>query len=459
MKWLDASAAQVLSIPRSAKRLIALAVDALLCVLAVWVAYYLRLDEWIRLSEDGLFKPYRAVLASWVLALPIFITHGFYRVIFRYSDLSAAITLVKAFLLYGVLYALLVTIIGIGGIPRSVGIIQPMLLLIAVGSTRALIRYWLGGHYQGIFTRMRRPKMVIYGAGNSGRQLATSLANNAEMQVIAFLDDDPSLQGQLINDLPIYSPAALPQLVQENAVRTVLLAMPSLSRQRRNAILEALGNTRVAVRTLPRLNDVVQGRVNAAELHELDIDDLLGREPVQPNPDLLQQNICNKVVMVTGAGGSIGSELCRQIAALQPRMLLLVEQSEYALYAIHEELQAQDAELALVPLLVSVQDAARMQELLAAYRPDTIYHAAAYKHVPLVESNWVAGIRNNLFGTLCVAQAALQHGVQDMVLISTDKAVRPTNVMGASKRLAEMALQALAAQHPQHTRFSMVRFW
>ena len=461
----------LLALPRPAKRVVALALDASLIVLTVWIAFYLRLDEWVRLAGEGLFQPMWAVTVSWLIALPVFITHGFYRAIFRYSGMAAMQMVLRALALYALLYAAVVTAIGLPGVPRSVGIIQPMLLLLAVGASRALARYWLGGLYQNIFQRMNLPKAVIYGAGGAGRQLAQALAHSHEIQVVAFLDDDDRLHGHVLNGLPIHSSGDLQGLVETQGVRTVLLAIPSLPRQRRNEILADLRHFRVAVRTLPNLNDLAQGRVSTADLHELDIDDLLGREPVAPNHILLAKNIVGKVVLVTGAGGSIGSELCRQILAVTPAKLLLIEQSEFALYAIHQELEEKLVGLdgatppVLVPLLASVQDDDRMREIMSTWHPDTVYHAAAYKHVPLVEHNPAAGIKNNVLGTLRTAQAAAENGVTDFVLISTDKAVRPTNVMGASKRLAEMAQQALAANQAGTsggisggTKFSMVRF-
>jgi FlaA1/EpsC-like NDP-sugar epimerase len=384
-------------------------------------------------------------------------------VIFRYSGTAAMQMVLRAFALYGLLYASVVTAIGLPGVPRSVGIIQPLLLLLAVGASRALARYWLGGLYQSIFQRMNLPKAVIYGAGQAGRQLAQAMAHSHEMQVVAFLDDDDRLHGHVLNGLPIHSPMDLQGLVDMQGVRTVLLGIPSLSRRRRNEILSQIRNAHVAVRTLPSVTDLAQGKVSISDLHELDIDDLLGREPVAPNHILLAKNITGKVVLVTGAGGSIGSELCRQILAVNPAKLLLIEHSEFALYAIHQELEEKLAGLdgarppVLVPLLASVQDDDRMREIMSTWHPDTVYHAAAYKHVPLVEHNPAAGIKNNVLGTLRTAQAALEAGVTDFVLIGTDKAVRPTNVMGASKRLAEMALQALAANQT-NTKFSMVRF-
>jgi FlaA1/EpsC-like NDP-sugar epimerase len=285
------------------------------------------------------------------------------------------------------------------------------------------------------------------------------MSNSPVMQVAGFLDDDDRLYGHVLNDLPIYNPADLTNLVTTLAIGDVLLAMPNLSRKRRNEILSRIRGTHVSVRTLPSVTDLAQGKVSISDLRELDIDDLLGREPVIPNHILLAMNVRSKVVMVTGAGGSIGSELCRQILLVGPSKLLLIEQSEFALYNIHQDLKEKLSarDIILVPLLASVQDDMRMREIMSTWHPDTVYHAAAYKHVPLVEHNPAEGIKNNVLGTLCTAKAAAEHDVSDFVLISTDKAVRPTNIMGVSKRLAEMTLQALAENTPG-TKFSMVRF-
>jgi FlaA1/EpsC-like NDP-sugar epimerase len=455
-------AVPILALPRAAKRFVALSVDLGLCVLTVWLAFYLRLGEFVALSGTALW----AVAASVGIALPIFVVSGLYRAIFRYSGWPALLAVARAVGIYGLLYASVFTAIGVAGVPRTVGIIQPILLLLFVGASRALARVWLGDQYLSILKRASRPKVLIYGAGTTGRQLAAAMANSHEMQVAGFLDDDDRLHGHVLNGQPIYNPADLDNLATTLNISDVLLAMPSLSRKRRNEILSQIRVARVAVRTLPSVTDLAQGKVSISDLRELDIDDLLGREPVTPNYILLVKNIVGKVVLVTGAGGSIGSELCRQILAVNPAKLLLVEQSEFALYAIHQELEEKLAGLdvatppVLVPLLASVQDDDRMREIMSTWHPDTVYHAAAYKHVPLVEHNPAAGIKNNVLGTLRTAQAAAENGVSDFVLISTDKAVRPTNVMGASKRLAEMALQALAATQAGTgaTKFSMVRF-
>lgn len=451
------AAIPMLALPRISKRLLVLSVDTSLCILTVWLAFYLRLGKFLPLSGQPLWT----AGASLTFALPIFVVSGFYRAIFRYSGWPALMTVTKATVIYGLLFATVFTAVGVPGVPRTIGLIQPMLLLLTVGASRAFARYWLGGLYQSQLKRESLPRALIYGANSAGLQLATAMANSHEMRVVGFLDDDARLHGQLLHGLTIYSPEDLPGLVDSLNVGDVLLALPSVSRKRRNEILAQMRQARVSVQTLPSVAELVQGKVTISDLCELDIEDLLGRDPVMPNHILLEKNIHDKVVLVTGAGGSIGSELCRQILRLAPTTLLLIEQNEFALYELHQELtgkvSSHNEKIKLVPLLASVRDAKRMHKIMATWRPHTVYHAAAYKHVPMVEHNPVEGIRNNVLGTLTVAQASMDQDVADFVLISTDKAVRPTNIMGASKRLAEMVLQALAETSP-YTRFSMVRF-
>jgi FlaA1/EpsC-like NDP-sugar epimerase len=455
------SALSLLRLPRAVKRVIALSVDASVCVLTVWLAFYLRLGEFVALAGAPLW----AVLAALAFALPLFIVFGLYRAIFRFSGWPALMTVAQAIAVYALLYAAIFTAVGIDGIPRTVGLIQPLLLLLVVGGSRALARYWLGGMYQSQLRVGDSVNVLIYGAGNAGRQLAAAIGNTSSMRVVGFLDDDPRLQGRVLNGLQIYRPNDLVDLVVSLSISDVLLALPTISRKRRNEILNEMLRARVSVRTLPSVAELVEGKISTLDLRELDIEDLLGRDPVEPNNDLLTKNIKHKVVLVTGAGGSIGSELCRQILKTKPSVLLLVEQSEFGLYAIHQELLALNElqDIKLVPLLASVRDEQRIDIILNVWKPATIFHAAAYKHVPLVEHNPVEGIKNNVLGTLTVAQASAAHGVADFVLISTDKAVRPTNIMGASKRLAEMILQALDLAMDEsgvknRTRFSMVRF-
>lgn len=462
-KMISNLAASILAFPRLLKRFVVIMLDMSLCVFTMWLAYYLRLGEFTSLTgqSDWANSFLWASLASIGLAIPIFIASGLYRAIFRYSGLPALLAVARAIGIYSLLYATLFTVIGVPDVPRTIGIIQPILLLLFVGASRTFVRIWLGDQYSSILKRSARLKVLVYGAGSNGRQLVAAMANSHEMEVLGFLDDDDGLQGHLLNGLPIYSPVDLSNLVSSLSISSVLLALPTISRKRRNDILNQIQMTRVSVRTLPSMTDLAQGKVSISDVRELDVDDLLGREPVMPNHILLAKNIYQKVVMITGAGGSIGSELCRQIGLIGPAKLLLIEQSEFALYSIHKELEEKlpIIDIALVPLLASAQDEDRMREIISTWRPDTIYHAAAYKHVPLVEHNPADGIKNNVLGTLYTAQAAAENGVADFVLISTDKAVRPTNVMGASKRLAEMALQALAADAKYAvTKFSMVRF-
>ena len=452
----------VLALPRFAKRFIVLAVDASLCVVTVWLVLSLRLELFVPLSGKTAWAASLAV----VCALPVFAAFGLYRAIFRYSGWATMLTLLRAMAVYTLIYGTFVTVISFEGIPRTLGLLQPLLLCFGVGGSRVLARYWLGGVPRHLMHLSQLPNALIYGAGSAGRQLASALADSPEMRVVGFVDDDSKLHGQALNGQPIYAPSTLTRLIEAKGITHVLLAIPSASRRRRNHILQQMSQYRVAVRTLPSMTDLAEGRVTISDLHDLDVDDLLGREALDPHPELLAKHVQRQVVLVTGAGGSIGSELCRQIIKLRPQTLLLVDISEYALYAIHAELEelskAQGLEMVtLVPLLASVQDSGRMDKIIQAWKPHTLYHAAAYKHVPLVEHNVVQGIANNVFGTLATAQAALSHGVLEFVLVSTDKAVRPTNLMGASKRLAEQCLQALFTLHqgtPGGCRFSMVRF-
>lgn len=429
-------------------------VDIALATLSIWLAFCLRLDELV----DFLSVPAVALLVSISVAIPVFVISGLYRVVFRHNSWRALSLIVRAICVYAIIFSVLISFVGLTGVPRSVGIIQPIILLLLVAASRLLVSFWLGDRYQTILKNGEHQRVFIYGAGGSGRQLAAALSNSYEMNVIGFLDDDLLLKGQSINGRKVYSPKNLEALANRKKVSLILLALPSITRSRRNEIISQINRSHLAVRTLPKLTDLAHGKISASDLRELDIDDLLGRDPVPPDLGLLQKNIYNKTVLVSGAGGSIGSEICRQVIKLKPAKLLLVDQSEFALYSIHQELGTLDVDNeSLVPLLASVVDEKRMQKILESWLPDTIYHAAAYKHVPLVEHNPCEGVINNAFGTLNLAKLAAANKVKNFVLISTDKAVRPTNVMGATKRLAELMLQALAKVNPG-TNFTMVRF-
>ena len=451
-----------LGLPRFLKRIIVLLVDTFLCIFATSASFYLRLGFWIPLSSEVEWYPLVAALISIAIAIPIFIVLGLYREVFRHSGWLALLSLMRAVALYAVLYALIFSLIGIEGVPRTIGLIQPIILLILVGGCRGFASFWLSNAYRRELRLANLPRVLIYGAGDAGRQLAGALSHSYEMQVVGFLDDDKSQQGQNLLGRRVYDPKQLLSLVADLKVSSVLLAIPSANRYRRNQILKLVRDAKVSVQTLPSMSDLAQGKVSTQDLLPLDIDDLLGRELVFPDSDLLSKNSYQKTVLVTGAGGSIGSELCRQIIEQSPKTLILVDQSEFALYQIHQELSNRLSnlhlpQLEIIPLLASVTNQERMHAILKEYQPDIIYHAAAYKHVPLVEANPVEGIRNNVIGTLTMSKLAMELEVPNFVLISTDKAVRPTNVMGASKRIAEMILQALASNKSQ-TRFSMVRF-
>lgn len=437
------------------KRAIAVFVDVLLCIFTVALAYRLRLDAWIFPTD----QQWLSYLLAVSIAIPVFIRFGLYQAIFRYVGWYALSAVTLACLLYGAIYSFIFSIVGITLIPRTTGFLQPILLFISVGASRAAARFWLGGGYEAILGNSPRRRVLIYGAGSAGRQLAGGLASSQEMQVVAFVDDDHALHGNFLNGKPIFAPAKLADAIEDLAINDVLLAIPSASRQRRNEIVDSLRGHEVTVRTLPGIFELADGKVTVNDLRPLQIEDLLGRDPVPPEPTLMAKCITGKCVMVTGAGGSIGSELCRQILTLAPKQLVLLDQSEYNLYAIEQELSnwRLDHSCNIFAVLGSVTDSARMQDVFSAYRPETVYHAAAYKHVPLVEANPIEGVKNNIYGTRNIAEIACRFETKHFVLVSTDKAVRPPNVMGATKRIAEMVLQLLAESSPT-TCFSMVRF-
>jgi FlaA1/EpsC-like NDP-sugar epimerase len=463
----------LLNQPRRVKQLMVLFADALMGVVAVWVAYSLRLDTLHWPYSQHQWWPY--VLAP-VLAAPIFWRNGLYRAVFRHSGMAAMRALVFAVTLYAVLFFGILVLVSWPDIPRSIGLLQPLILMLMVGGSRAAARQWLSSLSAGQRRDMQVSRLLIYGAGSAGVQIANAIATSHEFKLVGFVDDSPTLQGLTINRVPVYPPSELPSVVAKYEITDLLLALPSISRSRRNEIINELQPLPVHVRSLPGLTDLAHGRVVLADIKDLEVEDLLGRDAVPPDRALLARSLKRKIVLVTGAAGSIGSELCRQILQEDPGHLILVEHSEFGLYSIHQELQIlcqrmtehSGAAVEIVPLLANVRDYTRMLEICRAYKPHTIYHAAAYKHVPLVEHNPGEGIANNVLGTLNVARVAVETGVGHFVLVSTDKAVRPTNIMGASKRLAEMVLQALSASPKidfgsdgpvnNLTRFAMVRF-
>ena len=445
----------VLAWPRATKRLVVVALDIALALVATWLAFTLRLDAWHWPTGSQWWVYGLAPL----LSVPIFVRFGLYRAIFRYTGQAALVATAKAVALYGALLSGVLIWQAWYGVPRSLGVLQPLIFLLLVGSSRAMARFWLAN--LGSARPPVEGRLLIYGAGTAGVQTASALRVSGQYVLLGFVDDDGAKIGRSINGIAVFAPSQVPDLVERHQITDILLALPSVSRDRRSAILDSLRALPVHIRTLPGLADLASGRVTVQDFHELDVEDLLGRDPVPPDAELIARDLAGQVVLVTGAGGSIGSELARQILLQRPRQLLLLDHNEFGLYSIHQELMglcaAQALAIDLLPLLGSVANFERLSVICSTYRPVTVYHAAAYKHVPMVEDNPGEGVVNNVFGTLNMALAARASGVKRFVLVSTDKAVRPTNVMGASKRMAELVLQALAAE-TSRTCFTMVRF-
>lgn len=479
--------AQLLGLTRARKRALQLVLDTFLIWLCLWLAFYLRLgtDDVLVLHHHG----WLFILAP-AITLPIFARFGLYRAVVHclgsqaFRALAVAITL-SAVLLMCALYILAVSP---EVVPRSIVFIYWMLCLLVLGGLRVAMRQYFGPYVAfdwEVLSFLRRAgrstvpqpslRVAIFGAGVAGNQLLAALRQGRRCEVVAFLDEDPHLIGRYVAGVLVYAPSDFEHVLKACTPDEVLLAIPSASRTRRAAIVNLLTPYPVRVRTVPGLEDLASGRVKTDDLQEVDVADLLGRDAVQPDRELLEHCVRGHVVMVTGAGGSIGSELCRQVLLAGPRVLILFERCEFNLYRIHRELEVLQGAghshpVRVVPILGSVCDAKRTLDVMRTWKVNTVYHAAAYKHVPMVEHNVTEGIVNNVFGTLNCAQAALLAGVSHFVLISTDKAVRPTNIMGCTKRLSELVLQALSAEPSPvlygrdgvrvrgRTRFVMVRF-
>ncbi len=452
---------QLLSLHRHQKAAVIAVVDTLLVVFSLWLAFSLRLGELYLPSG----KQWLLFAVVPVIAIPIYVRLGLYRAVIRYIGHHAMATIGYANALVALVWSLLPFYLSNFFhwelfSPRSLPLIFWMVLCILVGGSRQAARWFIAGE----FRQSRGHHVLIYGAGQAGVQMASSLNHSRDVRLLGYIDDDPALVGQQIAGLTVLGGLpVIAELRKDYQTLEVLLAMPAASRDDRRRILQALEQVEVAVRTMPSLDQIALGRADLTELNEVDLTDLLGREPVVADPELLQQSITGKSLLVTGAGGSIGSELCRQLLQQSPTRLVLLEQNEFSLYQIEAELRQliEHFELVveLVPILGSVLDQPRVERVMERYQIQTLYHAAAYKHVPIVEQNVIPGVRNNVLGTWVVAQAAIRFGVERFVLVSTDKAVRPTNTMGASKRMAEMVLQGLQRSPQNHSiRFMMVRF-
>jgi len=463
----------IVAIPRSAKRSILISADSVLLIGALWLSFSLRLDNWYW-PRGGVNNPIvLLVLVAPVFAVPVFAHFGLYRAIIRYLGMRAVWSIVKAVMVYAALWGVIAFLSGVQGVPRSVVPINAMVAVLAVGGSRMFARWLLSKIEDSVRISpaddragvgvSQHSRVVIFGAGAAGRQLAVGLGQSRECILLAFVDDGIELHGRDLMGVPIISQDKLQNFVVSHQVDDILLAMPSITRQQRSVIIEHLRPLNIRIRTLPGLIAMAQGKADYADLHDLDIHDLLAREPAEADEVMLQEQVTGKTVMVTGAGGSIGSELCRQILQRKPKVLLLFELSEFSLYTLHNELldtlhylaneQRNSGAVGLVatiiPLLGSVADENRVSDVILTWNPNIIYHAAAVKHVPIVEQNIAECVKNNVSGTLVMAKVAIERQVERFILVSTDKAVNPTNAMGASKRCCELILQALAAeQHP-----------
>ncbi|WP_165664759.1 polysaccharide biosynthesis protein [Metapseudomonas otitidis] len=475
MNWLRT---YLLGLSRRRKRLLQVAVDVALLWVALWLSFA------IRLGVDDTVNPFGSHLwlfiAAPLIAIPIFTRMGLYRAVMRYFGNDALITILKAVTLSSAGWALFAYWVREPDVlvPRSLVFIYWWMSLMLVGSLRLLLRQFFMGDWYAVKAQMRQggqlPKVAIYGAGAAGNQLLAALRMGRSIRPVAFIDDDESISGRVIAGLKVYKPRDIEQMINEAEVEEVLLALPSVSRSRRREILHSLESYPLHVRSIPGFMDLASGRVKVNDLQSVDIVDLLGRDAVPPRQELFERCIRGQVVMVTGAGGSIGSELCRQILMSGATTLILFEHSEFNLYSIQSELEGSirrhSLSVRLVGILGSIRNSSRLLDVMCTWKVKTVYHAAAYKHVPIVEHNVAEGVLNNVLGSLNTAQAAIQSGVEHFVLISTDKAVRPTNVMGSTKRLSEMVLQALSCEaapvllnqgarsNQNKTRFTMVRF-
>lgn len=438
--------------PRATKRVVSLVFDSIAIVLSVFLALDISVANYQVLGSKENSYLFLTLAAS----IAIFIRLGFYRAILRYMGLKAVFTIAAGLTLSTAAFTFSCLFYGIELNTISV-LLYWSFSLISIGGARVLTIAFI----RSTLSLSSHTVVAIYGAGKAGRELTRALSQSNRYKIAAYIDDEPALFGSEIDGIKVYSPISIEKIISSFGVSQVLLAMPSTNHARRSEILSRLEPYPVKVKTIASMEEIISGKVQIEQLKEIEIEDLLGRDSIAPDQKLLHSCITNKIVMVTGSGGSIGSELCRQIIALKPASLILYELSEFALYSIEKELRKrckkQNIELEIIPLLGSVQHKSRLIKVMERYKVQTVYHAAAYKHVPIVEHNIVEGVRNNVFGTWYAAEAAATAGVERFVLVSTDKAVRPTNVMGASKRLAELVLQAINTRG-ENTTFTMVRF-
>lgn len=449
---------KIISVRRAYKRLIMVCADLIALPLALWSSYALRLSEWW--PERFLFSSWWLFLILPIVGVYVFMRLGLYRAVVRFMGTQAIWAVVKGVMLLAFFLWSMAFLFQITSFPRSIPVIFALVALVYVGGSRLLVRHY---YHWALKNYINKDAVLIYGAGGAGIQLATALSDGKEFYPVGFIDDDRALWGSTIKSLPVHGSHQIAGVISSSEVKHVLLAVPHSTNKQRKKILEKLDGLNVHVQTIPSMPELLSGQASIEQLREVQIEELLGRDPVPAMPSLMSKCIVGRMVMITGAGGSIGSELCRQVLKQGPRGIILFEMSEYALYQIERELTSliNKESMVLVPvfaLLGSVTDRARIKQIIQHFSVDTIYHAAAFKHVPLVEHNVVEGVTNNIFGTQVIAEEAISAGVKHFILISTDKAVRPTNIMGATKRFSEMILQNLAKTVDSSTVFSMVRF-
>jgi len=454
---LNKAILHIRDIPRLWKRILMIAFDSVALSTALWASFSLRYGEW---TPPTTLDQLAIVLTAPIVAIPIFIRLGLYRAVIRYLPERALWTVLQGVTLATVCWVVVIflsEIAGRGVVPRAVPLLYWALSLIVIGGSRFLVKRLL---WAAAGTRLSDTPILIYGAGHAGAQLATAIRRDSARHVVAFIDDNPALHGRDVAAIRVHSPAEIPNLISQYGIQEIVLSIPSLTSSRRKEIVALVGGLGVRIRTLPPISDLISGRYLISQIREIDIDELLGRSSVPADRTLLREMIEGKIIMVTGAGGSIGSELCRLIVEWAPQRLVLFEANEFALYQIERELAAVK-DRSLVPVLGSVIDDSNVRHTIASHQVEVVFHAAAHKHVPLVEANVIEGIRNNVFGTRIVVDAAYDLGVQSFVLISSDKAVRPTNVMGATKRWAELIVQKKAIDAGSGgggQRFCAVRF-
>lgn len=449
----------LLNLSRLKKRYLAIAGDFLCLAMSVVLSFFLRLGN-LNIGFNAIITVSIIGIFIW---LPVAWATGVYNTIFRYAGLGTMLALVRAMIIYVMPFSIIFMTYTMPEVPRTIGLIQPMIFFLSLALNRIVLRYLLVDIFYS--ARFKGPvrRVIIYGGGSSGRQLASSLKQEPGFQIVGFVDDDARLDGQLLDGVRVHDVSKLEVIIERSGATDIILAMPRNSKSKNREIMKKLELYEIRVKTLPPISELVDHGIDASVVRDINVEDLLGRDAVPPDRELMAKAIKGKSVLVTGAGGSIGSELCAQILKLRPDRLILVEMAEFALYQVEQSLTSSintdnlELHTEIIPELANISDAGVVDRLFKRWRPNTVFHAAAYKHVPLVEQNPVGGMRNNIFGTYYCAMSAMDCGVESFTLVSTDKAVRPTNIMGATKRVCELILQALAADGSQ-TKFSMVRF-